>query len=147
MARSSGFLPFAPSCNVAVWKELFRASGGFDEDYPQAHDVEWSWRVQLESYTIGFDPDAVVHYRYRTSTRSIARQAYLSGLDAARLYRDYRPSGMKPRPSREVLHTWAWIVVRSPHVLSRTRRGTWMRRAGEAAGRLTGSVRFRVLHL
>ena len=143
----AGFLPFAPSCNLGVWASVFGQTGGFDEEYPQSHDVEWSWRAQLASFTLGFAPGAVVHYRYRTSPRGVWRQAYLSGLDAARLYRDYRDKGLRrPGPAR-VLRTWGWIVVRAPYLGSAARRGIWMRRAGEAAGRLAGSAKFRVFFL
>jgi glycosyltransferase involved in cell wall biosynthesis len=141
----SRFLPYAPSCNLAVWASVFEKTGGFDEDYPQSHDVEWSWRAQLASFTLGFSPGAVVHYRYRTSPRGIWRQAYLTGLDAARLYRDYRGKGLARPPLRRALRTWGWIVVRAPYLASPARRGTWTRRAGEAAGRIAGAWRFRVL--
>ena len=141
------FLPFAPSCNLGVWADVFDRTGGFNEEYPQAHDVEWSWRAQLASFTLGYAPDAVVHYRYRSDARGIARQAYLSGLDSARLYRDYRREGLRRRPLRRVLRVWVWIVLRSPLVFSPTRRGLWIRRAGEARGRLVGSLRFRVFSL
>jgi glycosyltransferase involved in cell wall biosynthesis len=143
----SRFLPYAPSCNLGVWSAVFRQTGGFDEEYPQSHDVEWSWRAQLASFTLGFAPGAVVHYRYRTSSRDVSRQAYLSGLDSARLYRDYRARGLTRMPITHALRIWGWLVARLPYLLSPARRGVWVRRAGEAAGRLSGSVRFRVLFL
>lgn len=141
------FLPFAPSCNLGVWAAVFRETGGFDEQYPQSHDVEWSWRAQLASFTLGFAPGAVVHYRYRTSPRGVWRQAYLSGLDEARLYRDYRSKGLRRSPFTRTLRTWAWLLARVPYLVDPARRGIWMRRAGEAWGRVAGSVRFRVLFL
>jgi len=141
------FLPFAPSCNLGVWAEVFRATGGFDEDYRASEDVEWSWRAQLASYTLGFEPEAVVHYRYRTSPRGVVRQAYRAGVASARLLRDYRRRGLQRRPGRRTLHDWAWLVVRLPYVVNRDRRGVWMRRAAEACGRISGSIRYRVLCL
>jgi glycosyltransferase involved in cell wall biosynthesis len=143
----SNFLPYAPSCNLSVWADVYKQSGGFDERYPQAHDVEWSWRAQLSGFTLGFAEDAVVHYRYRDTVRGVARQAYLSGLDSARLYHDYRSRGMRRRPLARSLRVWAWLVVRLPYLAVRERRGIWVRRAGEAWGRLRGSARFRVMFL
>ncbi|HEY5013694.1 MAG TPA: glycosyl transferase, partial [Acidimicrobiia bacterium] len=137
----------APSCNMGTWKAVFHEVGGFDESYPQAHDVEWSWRAQLASFTLGFAPGAVVHYRHRTSARGVSRQAYLTGLDTARLYRDYRARGLTRTPIPQALRVWAWLVARLPYLLSPARRGIWVRRAGEAVGRLAGSVRFRVVFL
>ena len=143
----SGFLPYAPSCNLGVWADVYKRSGGFDERYPQAHDVEWSWRAQLAGFTLGFADDAVVHYRYRADVRGVARQAYLSGLDSARLYHDYRSRGMGRPGLARSLRVWAWLVVRLPYLAAPDRRGIWMRRAGEAWGRLRGSARFRVMFL
>jgi glycosyltransferase involved in cell wall biosynthesis len=143
----SRFLPYAPSCNLGVWADVFRATGGFNEEYRAAEDLEWSWRTQLASYSLGFAPDAVVHYRYRTSARGIARQAFQSGIVSARLYRDYRNRGLDRRPLGRVLRTWAWLVVRIPDLFVASRRGTWVRRASETMGRTWGSVRFRVLCL
>jgi glycosyltransferase involved in cell wall biosynthesis len=143
----SAFLPYAPSCNLAVWADVYACTGGFDEAYPQAHDVEWSWRAQLAGFTLGFAPDAVVNYRYRATVRGVARQAYLSGIDSARLYRDFRSRGMKrPRLARS-LRVWAWLVARLPYLVSPAQRGVWVRRAGEAWGRARGSARFRVVFL
>jgi glycosyltransferase involved in cell wall biosynthesis len=145
--QRGGFLPFAPSCNLGVWAEVYQRTNGFNEAYPQAHDVEWSWRAQLEGCTLGFAENAIVHYRYRSTIRGVARQAYLSGLDSARLYRDYRSRGMKrPRLLRS-MRVWLWLVARSPYLASRSQRGIWVRRAGEAWGRLRGSARFRVVFL
>jgi glycosyltransferase involved in cell wall biosynthesis len=143
----AGFLPYAPSCNLGVWASVFAETGGFAEEYPQSHDVEWSWRAQLASFTLGYAEGAVVHYRYRTDVKGVMKQAYLSGLDAARLYRDYRGHGMRRPPLRRALRTWAWLVVRLPYLASPPKRGTWARRAGEAAGRIAGSWKFRVLCL
>jgi len=144
---SGGFLPYAPSCNLGVWAAVYEQTGGFNEEYPQAHDVDWSWRAQLASFTLGYAPDAVVHYRYRTTVGGVARQAYLSGLDSARLYRDYRAQGMPPARIRRAARTWLWIGARLPYLASQSRRGIWMRRAAEAWGRLRGSARFRVMFL
>jgi len=146
LARSSG-LPFAPSGNFGVWKRVFDATGGFDERFAQCEDVEWSWRAQLAGFELGFAPEAVVQYRYRASARDIARQGYGRGVSFVRLYKSYRSEGVvTPRRGR-ALRRWAWIVVRSPYLFSMTRRGTWLRRASESAGRLVGSVRFRVICL
>jgi glycosyltransferase involved in cell wall biosynthesis len=146
--KSSGFLPFAPSGNVGVWGDLFVESGGFDEDYEQAEDVEWSWRVQLDAHaTIGLAPGAVVSYRYRVGGRAVARQAFVRGESVVRLYHDYRARGMARLPLRQTVRTWAWVLAHVVDLRSASRRTIWIRRAAEAAGRLSGSARHRVLFL
>jgi GT2 family glycosyltransferase len=127
-----------------VWADVFVATGGFDESYPQSHDVEWSWRAQLAGHTLGFAPDAVVHYRYRTSPRGIWKQAYMSGIDSVRLYRDFRARGFKRVPVRSRLRTWLWLVARLPYLMQPAKRGLWVRRAGESAGRIAGSAQLHV---
>ena len=146
---SSGrFLPFAPSGNLGVWADVFSRTGGFDDAYAQCEDVEWSWRAQLdERGTIGFAPDAVVRYRYRSEPAAIARQAFGRGFASARLYRDYRARGMKRPSPLDAARTWLWLVVRIGALASPARRGTWIRRFSEAAGRFWGSVRHRVVFL
>jgi glycosyltransferase involved in cell wall biosynthesis len=141
------FLPFAPTCNLGVWSDVFANVGGFREDYRASEDIEWSWRAQLRSYTLGFAPGAVVHYRYRTGTKPIARQAFAAGLSTVLLYRDYREHGLRHAGLPEVLRRWLWLIVRSPYILTPLRRGLWVRRAAEAAGRITGSVRYRIVAL
>jgi glycosyltransferase involved in cell wall biosynthesis len=147
LQSSRAFLPYAPTNNLGVWASVFRETGGFNEDYRQSEDVEWSWRTQLASFSIGFAEDAVVHYRYRSSTLSVARQGYLTGVGSARLYRDYRSRGLRRSPFKRVLRTWAWLPSHVQYLFSPPKRGVWIRRAAEAAGRLAGSVRLRVLFL
>ena len=53
LVRPLGFLPFAPTSNLAVWADVYRTVGGLDVDYPQAHDVEFSWRAQVGGYDLG----------------------------------------------------------------------------------------------
>jgi glycosyltransferase involved in cell wall biosynthesis len=141
------FLPFAPTSNLGVWADVYDALGGLRPAYVQAHDVEFSWRAQLAGFDLGFAPRAVVHYRYRSTTRGIAKQAYWSAFDAVQLVRDYRRAGV-PRPSLgRVVRLYPWLLARWPLVLDPAQRGTWVRRAADAWGHLVASVRFRVLSL
>jgi glycosyltransferase involved in cell wall biosynthesis len=144
---SAGFLPFAPSCNLGVWADVFERTGGFRLEYPQSEDVEWSWRMQLASFTLGFTPDAVVQYRYRTTASGIVRQGYALGVASVRLYRDYARHGFARPPLTRSLRIWGWLVLRLPYLARRRGRGIWLRRASEAAGRVAGSVRYRTLFL
>jgi glycosyltransferase involved in cell wall biosynthesis len=143
----AGFLPFAPSCNLGVWADVFERTGGFDLEYPQSEDVEWSWRMQLASYRLGFAPDAVVHYRYRTALRGVVRQGYALGIASVRLYRDFARHGYRRPPITRGLRIWGWLVLRLPYLARRRTRGTWLRRAAEAAGRVAGSARYRIVFL
>ena len=137
------FLPYVFSANCGIWRDTLDAVGGWNEEYPGCTDVEMSWRVQLAGYRLGFAPEAVVRYRYRTTPRGLARQYFRIGSGESRLYRDFGRRGIR-RQLRAALRTWAWIVVNLPFaVLRHERRGFWARVAARRLGRLSGSVRAR----
>lgn len=147
LVRPLSFLPFAPTSNLAVWADVYRTVGGLDIDYPQAHDVEFSWRAQVGGFDLGHAPDAIVHYRYRSTVKGVAKQAYLTGYDAVQLYRDYRSHGAKRPGWRETLRRWAASVLRIPMVLLPEKRIASVRLLANNAGRLVASAKFRVLFL
>ncbi len=142
-----GFLPFAPTSNLGVWTEVYRTVGGLDIDYPQAHDVEFSWRAQLSGFDLGHSAEAIVHYRYRDTVRGVAKQAYLTGYDTVQLYRDYRSRGAERPPLKNVVRRWASSIVRIPLILVPRQRISSVRLIANNVGRLVASAKFRVFFL
>lgn len=142
-----GFLPFAPSGNMAVRRAVWNELGGMRTDYPKSHDVEFSWRAQLAGHRLGYAPMAIVHYRYRDTPAGVFDQALRSGRAMAQLYSDFGPAGLSGRTARQTLRDWAWLPVRLPLLGSAEGRGVWLRRAGQAMGRVRGSIAFRVRYL
>lgn len=142
-----GFLPYAVGANCAVWKRVVEDVGGWNEDYLTGNDVEFSWRAQLRGHRLAFAPDAVVRYRYRSDLRSWARQAFKGGRASAHLMADFRAQGLAPVPLRRVGKNWLRLVVRSPRLLRPGPRGWWVGEAAAAAGRVRGSLEWRVLAL
>jgi glycosyltransferase involved in cell wall biosynthesis len=142
------FLPFASGTNTGVWADVFERLGGFDEDAMAGEDIEFSWRAQLASYRVVWAPSAVVHYRLRSRVGSLARQHYGYGTSGPSLYRRFRGSGM-PRPRlAETLRRWAWLLCTWPAALWSERvRGRWALEAALACGRISGSLRNRVLFI
>jgi glycosyltransferase involved in cell wall biosynthesis len=70
-----GFLPYAVGASLGVRTEVFQRLGGFNEDYTNGgDDVEFCWRAQLASYTLGHAPDAVMCYRLRDRLWPLAKQ-------------------------------------------------------------------------
>ena len=144
-----GFLPFAVGSNFGVRAAVFRALGGWNEEYVGGgDDVEFSWRAQLRGYRLAFVPDAVVRYRYRTGLRPHARQFYAYGLSHAHLYRDFRRFGAKRERLVDVARDlrW-WLRHRRDHWRSPEGRGKWVAVMALRAGRLAGSLRYRTLYL
>lgn len=146
--RGHDFLLFASGGNCAIWRDVFEALGGFDENRLTCEDVDLSWRAQLAGYRLGFASDALVHQRLKAGLRDAARQHFRWGQGYVQLFRDYRSKGM-PRPgARRVVLAWGWIVLCWPVLVpSRTGRGRWVRTAAERAGQATGSLTERVLFL
>jgi glycosyltransferase involved in cell wall biosynthesis len=143
------FLPLALSANLAVRASVLRSVGGWDENYAQGcNDVEMSWRIQLSGRPLVFVPDALIAYRYRSTLRGLALQAYRRGLAEPQLYRDYRPRGVPRRPYWRGIAGAVRVVVALPTVLRAGRpRARWVIWAATLAGRARGSVRHRTLYL
>ena len=143
-----GFLPYAVGANCGVWKRVVEDVGGWNEDYVVGgNDIEFSWRVQLRGYRLGYAPDAVVRYRFRSDLRAWARQSFNGGRASAHLAADFRDSGLPPVPLRRVGRNWLRLVVRAPRLLRPGPRGWWVGEAAAAAGRVRGSLTWRVLAL
>lgn len=69
------FLPWAPTCNLAVLREAFEAIGGFDEKWRvAAYDVDLCWRLVMCGFVFGYAPKAEVHHLRRHTLRGLLRQ-------------------------------------------------------------------------
>jgi glycosyltransferase involved in cell wall biosynthesis len=143
-----GFLPFVGSGNLAVRADATRVLGGFNEHYRAHEDTEFCWRAQLAGYRLAFAPDAVVHCRFREGLWPLARQHYLYGRAEPQLYRDFRGAGMRRSGCAEVTRTWGYLTVHAvDRLATRAGRRWWLRQVALRCGRITGSVRSRVLFL
>ncbi len=160
----SWLLPYAVSANLAIWADVLRDLGGWSSEYEAGgEDTELSWRAQLAGYRLGFAPDAVVYYRYRSGLWDTARQAYAIGVHCEQILRDFTvlrdgshqsdrraaldqaDDGEGSALSRAVGRV-AWLATRLPYLAgSRRHRGQWISVAAEYLGRLTGAVRYRLL--
>jgi glycosyltransferase involved in cell wall biosynthesis len=143
-----GFLPYAISANLGVWASVHGAIGGWNDGYVGGDEVDFCWRAQLAGFTIGFAPEAVMHYRHRSGLRALARQLTIYGMAEPRLYRDFRHQGVPRKRLRGSVRNWLWVAAHLPYLLASVeRRGIWVRRAAFGWGRLRGSVRYRVVCL
>jgi glycosyltransferase involved in cell wall biosynthesis len=141
----SNFLPrpFGANCGVrrAVWEQL----DGFDENFRTSADTEFFWRLQLEGFSLGFVPGALVHYRLRSSALGVARQYFRWGVTAALLYKNFRGRGLTRDPLIPQLRQWAQLLPRTLFCLpSRMARALWLRDLSLLSGRLVGGIKYRV---
>lgn len=146
---SAGFLPRAITANFGVRAAVWRAVGGFSEEYRYGStDTEFCWRLQLAGHELGYEPDAVVAYRHRATLRSAARKSYLTGKAQVRLFRDFREAGMPRSSWPRVGYRWLRLAVTSPGAaVWRGFRWRWLRQTAAAAGRVVGSVQLRTRYL
>jgi glycosyltransferase involved in cell wall biosynthesis len=139
------YLPYAVGASLGVRAEVLRALGGFNEAYAGGgDDVEFCWRAQLASYEAAFAPDAVMRYRCRERLWPLARQGYGYGRADAQLMRDFRQHGLPPVTARAAARSWFRLLRRLPELTSRELAGSWWYGAAWRAGRLAGSIRYRV---
>ncbi len=89
---------FLPSCNLAVDREQFLRSGGFDQDFPRAAGEDRAlcdrWRGSGRSVVAV--PGALVDHEHRLGFGSFWRQHAAYGTAARRVHRS--PGGSRPGP-------------------------------------------------
>jgi cellulose synthase/poly-beta-1,6-N-acetylglucosamine synthase-like glycosyltransferase len=71
----AGFLPFGKS--VAFRKQAWERVGGYPEWASHCEDLLFALALQRAGYRFAFAPDALVHFRPRSSPRAFARQYFL----------------------------------------------------------------------
>ena len=137
-------LPYATGASCGIRRDVLDAVGGWDESYARAaNDVELSFRVQLAGYRLCFIPDAVVHYRRRSTLGGHARKCFWIGRAYAQLMRDFGPHGARDRDWDRRSRDWARLVALAPlAVVSSRRRGQWVGLAATEVGRAWGFVRY-----
>ncbi|WP_430331724.1 glycosyltransferase [Rhodococcus sp. ACT016] len=144
-------LPWGGGGNMGVWREVFDRVGGWNTAYVYAlEDMEFSWRLQLRGYSLGWEPQAVVDYRLRDNLRSLCRQSFAYGRGEAQLYRDHRSTCMSGRPVPYLVLLLVLIVIRNPLLpttLTRLPRGQWLWHVSGLAGRVAGSREFDVFYV
>lgn len=142
-----GHLPVVVGAGLGLRTSAFEQVGGYDRRFLANQDVDLSWRLQYAGHEPKFVPDAVVHYRYRPSMRSIFRQERTYGRYSALLYREHRAHGLPRRRLLSVLRGWVELFVALLGVATRAGRARLVTRAGSVLGRVEGSLTYRVLYL
>lgn len=139
-----GFLPAASGANFGIRRDVLRSLGGWDESFEGGpDDIELCWRAQLQGYSLGHTPDAVVHYRMRPTTLGMARQVYRRATYLPLLFRRFRPEQI-PRRLRlaKAARYGTFVVLAWPLAVVRRRwRREWVRRVAMIAGVARGLLR------
>ena len=141
-----GYLPAGMTCNLSCSRIAFDEIGGFDEHMVMGEDYDLCWKAQLQGYAFAVTDDAVVARRDRSGFVAMLRRSVTHGRGGPLLYRKYRGSGMK-RDGGRAVKAWIWVVGTTPLLARQQHRRLWAINAGCRAGRLSESVRQRVLYL
>ena len=145
--KYSDFLPFASACGLAVRRSVFEELAGFDEDFVAGEDIDFCWRAQLQGRELQFVPEALVHYRMRSDTWAIYRQAFNYGLWTVPIYKRYLKHGMRRVPWHSGARMWVRLLLRLPRLARRSSRTKWLKEFGYRWGLVRGSIRYRILAL
>lgn len=148
LPMSLDFLPWTSGASLGVTRSVFEEIGGFDETMVRGEDIDFCWRAQLAGYPLVPVPDAIVHYRNRSSARAAFRQAYRNGRAAGDLLVRYRSLGARRRSLKRALRAWGWLLLRVPDLIrSPQARLGYCTAFGVSVGRIRGSLDNRVLCL
>ena len=117
--RHAAFLPYAPTCHLAVPIRLLHAVDGF-RAVRGGGDVDLCWRLQLDGFgTIGWAEAAVLDWEPRERVRDLLSQHRRYGANSARLCLEYRERGCPVAASqprwRIVLHHARSVAGESAH--------------------------------
>jgi glycosyltransferase involved in cell wall biosynthesis len=137
-------VPFAPSNNLGMRASLFRALEGFDLELLCCQDADLTIRAHQAGDALAWAPEAIVHNARRPTLRAAAKQFFRYGYYDALVYRKLRGRGLRQRRPWQMLRPYV-ILAATPYRLLTRRRWSWVINAAQRAGRLVGSVKWRVL--
>src|SRR5579862_7775498 len=144
------YLPYSGAGTLAVLRSIHEEVGGFDETFTSGgEDPDYCWRVQLAGHQLHFVPDAVLHYRYRTTWRAMWHQARSYGRFHVHLFTKYRNLGLPVvvHQLRAGAILWARLASRLIKVRRREDLAKWLWKAGWTVGLVEGSLERRVVFL
>jgi len=144
------FLPGGGSGNFGIKRWLHETIGGFDECLPHGEDADYFWRLQLEGFTLHYEPKAIVEvrvgrikpslpYLYRRSRNRVASNLWS--------YKRYRSLGMIPPPTlKESFMKWLHILRKAYSILlaSKPKRLSLVEQLTIQTGDLMGQVKGRL---
>ncbi len=127
-------VPYLLSGNLAVKRAAFEAVGGFDTSLKRCEDLAISWSLIKAGFSIGYVPDAILHYRHRPGMWPMMKQHYYYGIGISQvLVRGGVPQVPGAAQGKKAL--FKGNAQPAPKNLA-----WFLRRASIASGRLVGLV-------
>lgn len=115
--------PIAGGGTLAAHRQVLDAIGGLAVECDYAQDTDLCWRLAMVGTPLTFVPAAVLHYRHRTTARTVFQQSRRYGRGGVLLDYRYGAGRSWPRVARRTLRLVAQ-VVRLPTLITRTGRVT-----------------------
>ena len=143
--------PYGYGTSLGIARDLHEATGGFDEAVGPCADMDYCFRVQRDTGArLTFAPEAVLHYRHRTTLRETFGQARSYASDLMGLQRRYAdvwrdpvvplpPGHLALRAIRRLLFPDELGARRFRPVHSRASLGAWTWQVGTDVGSLEGA--------
>ena len=138
------YLPHTGSGGMGIRRKHHEAIGGFDESFSSCEDNDYCFRLQLQGVELGTVEGAVYHYRFKDTLRAMFRQAYWYAEDNARVQRQYRSYGARPKRWTWAIKNWPALLRAVPGVVTKSGRARMAWMLGWELGRIRGSVKYRV---
>lgn len=130
-----GPFAYAGGGSIAVRKSVHDSVGGFDEDNFQIlQDTDYCIRLQRSGVPLHFVPEAVVHYRWRTTAWGAFSQARSWGRDCVGIRARHWPMKGPPDSPRSLLRHF----LRMPHLRSTEQLAAWIWAIGWKIGSIEG---------
>jgi GT2 family glycosyltransferase len=143
----SGFLPTAAGATLGVRRDLVDDGVGFDPALPPCEDTDLCWRLQLEGVPLVLVPDAILHYRHRSSVGGVYRQMKGYGTAGPRLYAKYRDHGMPRRSFKGAVRFWGALATHLLKIRNKQDAAGYVALIGYRIGILKGCIQARVIYL
>ena len=140
--------PLAAGGNMAIRRSTWEATGRFREDIVGAvDDIEFCLRLWQRNVEIGFAPQGLIHYRYRSEPSALWRHGRFYGKGKPLISKLLHEANL-PTPNRLAgWKSWALLVLWAPRVFTLEGRAAWCWVAGNRVGQLEGCWHYRTFWL
>ena len=137
-------LPFSPTCNLGVKKQVLLQSGGFNEDLKNGEDIDFCWRAQYDGFNLGFAQAATVSYRLRPSNRLVYKQFKIYGVSDGPLMTIHKRRGASRKVTATIYEIASLVYSLVFAFSSQTNQYKAAQRLGAFVGRLKATLICRV---
>jgi mycofactocin system glycosyltransferase len=117
---------YLPSCNLLVRRSAFRSAGGFKDEMHVGEDVDLTWRLRDNGWTISYLPAGNVLHEHRSSIRSFMSRRFDYGTSEGML-QQLHPRRRKQMVIPPLLALVLFMALLSPFI------GWWLLSAAAAA--------------